>query len=87
MASQLDHMRGTLMFHEEMQAFCYISTQNIFQTRARSKSIDDISQLRGHLRTLKAPHYERMQKSLQAIIRSFMDERVFIKEDKKIEFY
>ncbi|WP_374294995.1 hypothetical protein [Acinetobacter sp.] len=87
LASQLDHMRGTLMFHDQMQAFCYISTQDIFQTRVRSKSIDDISQLRGHLRTLKAPHYERMQKSLQAIIRSFMDERVFIKEDKKIEFY
>lgn len=86
LAHQLENMRGTLMFHDEMQAFCYISSQNIFQTRSCAKTIQNISQLRGHLRTLKAPHYERMQANLAAVIASFMDESVFLSAEQIMQF-
>lgn len=74
LAQHLKTMQGTLMFHPEMQACCYLSTQNIFKTQALKKPITDVSQLRGYLRTLQAPDYENMQQQLTAIIRSFQDE-------------
>ena len=74
LANHLNHMKGSLIFHEEMQVCCYLSTPSIFLCKPPNKAISDVSQLRGYLRTLQAPHYEQMQQSLTAIIRSFRDE-------------
>lgn len=76
LANHLQHMKGRLVFHEQMQAFCYLSRQNIFECKKPAKNITDVSQLRGYLRTLQAPHYEQMQRNLTAIIRSFRDENL-----------
>lgn len=76
LADSLAHMKGRLIFHEDMQAMCYISTQPIFECKKPRKEISDVSQLRGYLRTLQAPHYENMQKNLSTIIRSFKDENL-----------
>ncbi|MFB2538457.1 MULTISPECIES: hypothetical protein [unclassified Acinetobacter] len=73
LAQNLTHMDGSLIFHEEMSAFCYLSKQNIFHCTAPAKPIQSISELRGALRTLHAPFYEQMQQSLTAIIRGFSD--------------
>ena len=73
----LDALRGTIMFHEEMNAFCYLSQQNIFSTQAPAKPITDISMLRGYLRTLRAPHYEKVKTHLSDIITQFSDKKFF----------
>ncbi len=83
LAHHLEQMNGTLMFHDDMQIFCYLSTQNIFQPQKPNKDITDISQLRGYLRTLHAPHYEQMQNSLMGIIRSFHDESLLKSQKTK----
>lgn len=73
----LDRLRGTIMFHDSMNAFCYVSQQNIFATQKPTKPITDISMLRGYLRTLKAPHYENVKESLSDIIAHFTDDNFF----------
>lgn len=83
LANNLEQMRGTLMFHDQMNAFCYVSSQNIFATQQPKKPITDISMLRGYLRTLRALNYERMQDNLSAIIRQFKDDEFIAKLPKK----
>ena len=74
LAENLQHLQGTLMFHDQLNALCYVSTQHIFEPLKPKKPITDISMLRGYLRTLNAIHYERMQHSLTQIIERFKDE-------------
>lgn len=81
-ANHLEHMHGTLMFHDQMNAFCYVSRQNIFQTQLPKKPITDVSMLRGYLRTLRAPHYEKMVESLIVIIRTFQDDSLLSQSNK-----
>lgn len=81
LGDQLQHLKGSLMFHDEMNAFCYVSNQNIFASHPTKHPITDISMLRGYLRTLHAPHYETMKNSLMAIIQQFKDDD-FINENK-----
>lgn len=73
----LDQLKGTLMFHDQMNAFCYVSQQNIFATSPPPKPITDISLLRGYLRTLKAPHYENVKACLSDIIVHFSEDKFF----------
>ena len=77
LATNLDALRGSIMFHDQMNAFCYLSQQNIFSTQAPAKKITDISMLRGYLRTLKAPHYEKVKTHLSDIITHFSDDKFF----------
>jgi hypothetical protein len=56
---------GNLMFHPHDNIMCYLGSQNLFHaTGAKNKKIQDISTLRGHLRTLKLLHLEQLQKDL-----------------------
>ena len=71
LAEHLQQMRGTLVFDDELHAMCYLSSQNIFMHQSEFAQIDDISDLRGHLRTLKAVFYEQMQHHLSQIVQSF----------------
>lgn len=83
LAHHLEQMRGTLMFHDQMNIFCYVSSQNIFAIQQPRKPITDISMLRGYLRTLRALNYERMQENLIPIIRSFKDDELIAQIQKK----
>lgn len=74
LANHLGMMQGQLIFHEELQACCYLSSQNLFKCSKPRQPIDNISQLRGYLRTLQSPHYEALRDNLSAIIASFQDE-------------
>ncbi|KAA8733874.1 hypothetical protein F4V57_07435 [Acinetobacter qingfengensis] len=86
LAEHLQDMRGCLMFHHQLNIMCYLSEQNIFKIKPPKKAITDISQLRGFLRTLQAPHYECMQKNLVALIPYFQNKNLLdkSKDDKVI---
>jgi len=55
---------GDLLFHPESKMLCYIGTQDLFKVSSKAKSIHDISELRGHLRTFKLIALENLQRDL-----------------------
>lgn len=55
---------GHLLFHPTQDCLCFIGTKNLFQISKNKRKIEDISALRGHLRTFKLTHLERLQHDL-----------------------
>ena len=55
------HFTGDLIYHHEEQILCYLGEQNLFQTASKRSEIHDISALRGHLRTMTMPQYQKFQ--------------------------
>ena len=60
---------GDLLFHPEKNIWCYISPQNLFEISSKAKKINDISTLRGHLRTFKLPYLERLESDLTQFLK------------------
>ena len=57
--------QGELYINHNQNMLCYIGRDNLMQIESRQqKNIQDISVLRGHLRTFKLPLLERLKKQL-----------------------
>lgn len=62
------HCQGSLNFHHELKMCCYLTTNNLFQVANHQKNIEDISMLRGHLRTLRLAHLDHALKHLEQLL-------------------
>ena len=60
--------RGDVVYHFEEKILCYMGDQNLFYIPRKKQNIQDISQLRGHLRTLTMPEYEKFKQSMLNLI-------------------
>lgn len=58
------HQQGDLLFHPERNTLCFLGNRNLFEISSKAKNIQDISALRGHLRTFKLPYLEQLQTDL-----------------------
>ena len=58
------HQQGDLLFHPERHTLCFLGSKNLFEISSKAKNIQDISALRGHLRTFKLPYLEQLQTDL-----------------------
>ena len=63
-----EHFTGDLIYHHEEQILCYVGEQNLFQTASKRTEIHDISALRGHLRTMTMPQYQKFQQLMLNLI-------------------
>lgn len=61
-----DENKGDLISHYQENILCYIGERNIFSTVSPKDrdSIQNISDLRGYLRTLNMPNYEKFKQSM-----------------------
>ncbi|MCH7385155.1 hypothetical protein MMP71_15050 [Acinetobacter dispersus] len=62
------HFTGDLIYHHEEQIMCYVGEQNLFQTASKRSEINDIPALRGHLRTMTMPQYQKFQQLMLNLI-------------------
>lgn len=62
------HFTGDLIYHHQEQILCYVGEQDLFQTASKRSDIDDISALRGHLRTMTMPQYHKFQQLMLNLI-------------------
>ncbi|AZM39262.1 hypothetical protein [Acinetobacter sp. WCHA39] len=62
------HFTGDLIYHHEEQILCYLGEQNLFQTASKRSEIHDIPALRGHLRTMTMPQYQKFQQLMLNLI-------------------
>ncbi|HFG7539908.1 TPA: hypothetical protein ACGIL2_003891, partial [Acinetobacter baumannii] len=63
------HFSGDLIYHHEEQILCYLGEQDLFQTISKRSEIHDIPALRGHLRTMTMPQYEKFQQFMLNLIK------------------
>lgn len=63
------HFKGDLIYHHEEQILCYLGEQDLFQTTSKRSEIQDIPALRGHLRTMTMPQYEKFQQFMLNLIK------------------
>ena len=63
-----EHFTGDLIYHHEEQILCYVGEQNLFQTASKRSEIHDIPALRGHLRTMTMPQYQKFQQLMLNLI-------------------
>lgn len=62
------HRRGELYIHKEQNILCYLGREDLMSMTKQQKKIDDISALRGHLRTLRLRKLERLQQQLLLLL-------------------
>lgn len=63
-----EHFTGDLIYHHEEQILCYVGEENLFQTASKRSEIHDIPALRGHLRTMTMPQYQKFQQLMLNLI-------------------
>lgn len=63
-ADFFQHRQGNLMFHPTSRILCFLGPQDLFQVSSKSSKIEDISALRGHLRTFKLTSLENLKQDL-----------------------
>ena len=57
--------QGDLLLNREHNMLCFLGPDDLMQVMSQQqKKIEDISSLRGHLRTFKLPHLEQLQQDL-----------------------
>lgn len=62
------HYSGDVVYHFEENMCCYMGDQNLFYILRKKQKITDISILRGHLRTLTMPEYEKFKQCMLNLI-------------------
>ncbi|WP_326518746.1 hypothetical protein [Acinetobacter sp. CAAS 2-6] len=60
---------GDLLLHPEQPVLCFLGEQDLFKISTKTQNIDDISKLRGHLRTFRLAEYENLQRDLIAFLK------------------
>ncbi|WP_291371009.1 MULTISPECIES: hypothetical protein [unclassified Acinetobacter] len=61
--------QGDLIFHPDSHILCFLGPADLFHISTRAKNIQDISALRGHLRTFKLPYLESLQLDLTQFLK------------------
>ncbi len=61
---------GDLVYHPSDPIVCFLVDQNLFRVSKQKQKIRDVSQLRGHLRTLSMPEYENFKSDFSQFIAS-----------------
>ena len=69
LADFFEQRQGDLIFHPTQGTLCFLGPVNLFKISTQAKNIQDISALRGHLRTFKLPYLESLQRDLTAFLR------------------
>ncbi len=59
---------GDIIYHFQENMLCFCGDRDLFKISAQKKDIRDISTLRGHLRTLRMPEYEKFRQSMLNLI-------------------
>lgn len=59
---------GDVVYHFQENMLCYMGQQNLFGLSKNKHALKDISVLRGHLRTLRLPEYEKFKLSMLNLI-------------------
>ncbi|MEG0486764.1 MAG: hypothetical protein RR575_02380 [Acinetobacter sp.] len=62
------HYSGDIVYHFEENMLCYLGDQNLFNISRKKQNLNDISLLRGHLRTLTMPEYEKFKRCMLNLI-------------------
>ncbi len=60
--------RGVLMCHPNQAVMCFLGEQNLLEHANNRPKIQDISQLRGHLRTFRLYPYEQLQQAMLKLL-------------------
>ena len=60
--------KGDVVYHYEENMLCYVGDQDLFRISRKKQKIQDISLLRGHLRTLSMPEYEKFKQCMVNLI-------------------
>ena len=55
------HFQGDLIYHHQENMLCYLGEQDLFTRISKHKDIHDIPALRGHLRMLNMPEYQKFK--------------------------
>lgn len=63
-----NHREGELIFHVAQNMMCFLGNNALFQIESKLTDIQDISSLRGHLRTLRLKHYENLKKDFSKFL-------------------
>lgn len=64
LANFFANRKGELFVNAEKKVLCFIGPEDLMQISSKAKQIEDISALRGHLRTFKLLHLERLEQDL-----------------------
>lgn len=64
-----EKQNGDLVIHPQNNILCFLSTTDLFKIKSSVKDIQDISTLRGHLRTLKLPYLEKLKEDLTRFLK------------------
>ncbi|WP_227591258.1 hypothetical protein [Acinetobacter shaoyimingii] len=69
-ANLFEHIQGDLISHHNEHIMCFVGDRNLFKVRANKpkNGIHNISALRGYLRTLDMPDYEKFKKNMIELI-------------------
>ncbi|MBJ9985556.1 hypothetical protein IAE19_08895 [Acinetobacter sp. S40] len=61
--------KGELIFHSHQNMMCFLGDANLFEVSSKTREIQDISSLRGHLRTFRLKHYEQLCSDLSTFLK------------------
>ena len=64
-----EYRSGDLLFHPESDVLCYLGPHDLFKISSKAQNIQDISSLRGHLRTFKLPYLEHLKSDLLELLK------------------
>lgn len=60
--------QGDLIYHTDKDILCFLGARNLFEPQQQKCEIENISHLRGHLRTLRLTHYEKLKTDLLTLL-------------------
>ncbi|WP_130803334.1 hypothetical protein [Acinetobacter ihumii] len=61
--------KGELIFHSHQAMICFLGDTDLFELSSKTRKIQDISSLRGHLRTFRLKHYEQLCSDLSRFLK------------------
>lgn len=68
-AGFFQNRQGDLMFHPSSNLLCFLGSQDLFKASSKASKIEDISTLRGHLRTFKLIALENLKHDLMLFLK------------------
>ena len=60
--------QGDLIYHTDKEILCFLGIKNLFEPQKQKLEIENISHLRGHLRTFRLAHYEKLKTDLLTLL-------------------
>ncbi|MCL6231797.1 hypothetical protein [Acinetobacter amyesii] len=69
LADFFQNREGDLLFHPSHRIMCYLGSTDLFKVSSKAKRIQDVSALRGHLRTFKLNALENLKNDLTQFLK------------------